>query len=336
MRVAAHPIALRVAIFTALIVLLAFHARAASAEENRSIEIAYLAEGSCPDENAFRSYMETYGLDASAAPTRFFTVLLQDNRALAGSETARGGGKSFAGKVIWVAGVGRTVSRTIAGNTCEGVARALALLVAFAIDTPVEINEPVGAKADPPNGGDRSVPPAPAAPVTQGGGFTVAPFFGRSVSGRSVGIRTLAARNIGGTSVGGTLALQSDDIDCVDGYGVTTVVSGYSGRVGVFSAWGAPWDDSVAGFMLEAGVTGGSARGSVTRTDLSRPWGSTHTASMATQFVNPYAGVSLTFQIPLDWRVRPFAGTSILWTPGFYVGSTFTFDGEVGLRWAAW
>jgi hypothetical protein len=80
-RVATHSIALRSAAFTALFGLLGFHARAARAEERSSIELAYLADGSCPDESAFRSYMEAVGVDASArAPTRFFTVLLQDDR----------------------------------------------------------------------------------------------------------------------------------------------------------------------------------------------------------------------------------------------------------------
>lgn len=338
MRVATPSRIHRTAAVAALVGVAGLHARPARAEEQRSTEVVYLADGACPDESAFRAYMENVGVAASAdvgAPRRFFTVLMHDHRAHAAS----GAPRSFAGELLWVDGTGKTASRAIAGDTCEGVARALALLVAFVLDTPPR-TAVVDERPDPtsasPDDGARSAPSGPVAPVAQGGGLTVARFAGFGGGQRSAGIRVLAASDTGGAIVGGALSLQSDAIDSVDGYGANTVGSGYEGRAGVFSAWGAPWDDSIAGFMLEAGVTAGSSRGSVIHTDLSRPFGATHTTPMATQFLNPYAAVSLLFQIPLDWRVRPFAGTSISWTPGFYLGSTFEVDGQVGLRWCAW
>jgi hypothetical protein len=251
--------------------------------------------------------------------------------------------------------VGQQTERTITSPRCADAARSVSLLVAIALDeadaTPAAPQGAIGSPSSPafwpaPANGD--TPTAGMRIVRAGrqgsGGLVVTGLYGRSavpVEGMHVaGARAYAAARVsGGTRVGGSLTLTSDTQREVTDDNSDTRSNGWSGRVGAIIGWGAPWNDTVVGFLGEAGVAGGGRSGTV-RSTRTAAGGWTYYddrgARTSTRFVSPFATASLVLQLPWKAPIRPVAGLSTTAVFGDSSVATLSFTGDLGFVWQAW
>lgn len=158
------------------------------------------------------------------------------------------------------------------------------------------------------------------------------------------GIRALGvARVVGTTRLGLGLSLVHQDRTVIRELS-TVRTSGWSGRLGAAVAWGAPWDDSVVGFVAETGVAGGRQTGdsySTTDTFYCSSYGShgcEHDRRReSAAFVSPFGSASVLFQVPLKKsRLRPIGGVGGVYVPLEPYRGTFSLEWTLGAVWQGW
>jgi hypothetical protein len=145
---------------------------------------------------------------------------------------------------------------------------------------------------------------------------------------------------LGGTRFGLVAGFSSDSIADSKGSLQAVVAQGYSGRLGALASWGAPWNESVVGLALEAGVRAGIERGT--------EWSAARLTTICQElgmypysfgveeaaenclgpgtrkrwaFASPYVGGTLFLQALPSLPVHPLLGLTLLWT-GDYSGSS--------------
>ena len=154
------------------------------------------------------------------------------------------------------------------------------------------------------NGNDEpasaSAPPAREA-LRGSGGIAISAVRGTR-NGRGdtpiTGVHVTAAWRFGHTRLGATMALQHDtDLLLPNRYAQEVRGAGTSGRLGGIIGWGAPWNDTVIGFLGEAGVTAGTAGGSSAPRSVPdcRPCGGPG-RTITTTYASPYGGAWLMLQ----------------------------------------
>lgn len=240
--------------------------------------------------------------------------------------------------------VGRETVRSVESATCVDAGRSASLLVSLALDDEPE---------EPPPRADTSFPwpaPTPADAVRKvrvgSGGIVVSGFLGlhggndpmaqpiqRSTSvgwSAGYGARVYAAWRVGWTRLGASGAVQFDAGDSRKNPGV-------SGRVGGIVGWGAPWDDSVVGFVGDVGLAAGRAEWQeeiLEESPIDGMVGSTgRSVDRRKKYVSPYVGASLVFQVPWKYSVRPVFGLGLYYA---MIGDVPAVTCDAGVVWQAW
>lgn len=133
----------------------------------------------------------------------------------------------------------------------------------------------------------------------------------------SKGVHALGvARVIGSTRVGIAGAVAKDESVVWRPHAIHRS-KGASARLGGVVGWGAPWNDGIVGFTIEAGVLG---------MELA-----------AGRQVAPYSAVELVFQVPLRSPVRPIAALGLLGVPKITEALGWgAATAELGVVWQAW
>jgi hypothetical protein len=249
--------------------------------------------------------------------------------------------------------VGVETTRETDAATCLEAARSVALFAAIALDEgpPPPGPAPVSAAPVywPTSNGEGST--RFVAPKRRGsGGIAITAHTGGVIKeGPSYGVHSYAGFLAWGSTRVGAAAAAATDVreGAKREHGARVDVRGTSLRAGALLGWGAPWNDSVAGFVAELGVAGGWANGTIQNPSaVQRPATNIGCfgdecqsfdpeAAHRERFVSPYVGWSLVLQIPWRLPVRPIAELGGVWIPGSPGGdliSTF----EAGLAWQAW
>jgi len=282
-------------------------------------------------------------------------IAREDERARRFVVTVAPDGERYSARLVVHDLVGRTTERSVTSPRCDESAKSVVLLMALALD------EGGTTRAAPSSGADSpalspAVWPAPATDDTaatgmrvvrrgrQGsGGLVVTGVAGRSPypqGGMHVaGIRAYAAARVaGGTRVGASLAFLRETERDVYTDSAHYASDGWSGRAGAVIGWGAPWNDTVAGFLGEAGVAAGQQSGKATPGGSS--WWCCYDTSRATdssvRFVSPFVALSLVLQVPWKAAVRPVAGFTTTAVFGSERVATVSYTGELGVVWQAW
>lgn len=248
--------------------------------------------------------------------------------------------------------------RSIRRPSCAEATRSAALLIALALDE--RGADAASTLAPDPEPSSPWPTPAEAPRVPPGtrdsggvallGGVGLAEAGGGGMMTAWSG-RALAVARVGhGLRVGGTLAAASEGEDRI---GKVTVqrLDGGGIRAGAVAGWGAPWDDSIFGLGIEAGLSYGWRLGS----SFSRVGAASQTCLAGTtdpeglscyddargraerrDFVSPYGGLSIFFQVPLRLPVRPVAAWTFLGRGGPTGAFQLVGAGELGLVWQAW
>jgi hypothetical protein len=345
MSYAAPHLFLRVAIASAVLAASIATATIARADEAEPVRLAYVAPEGCASEAQFRVYVAASGgrlrADRPGVAARTLTVRIAREKE----------GDRLSGRVVVEDIFGEETARSLSSDTCEEIARALALVVALALDAPpreralpVEETPPPRTSERPQRDAESSASSSMIAESARAGAM-LSGFIGGGVGRTSAGLRALGAAKVGLSHLGGVLAFESDSVTD-ETIGSLTIASGYSGRLGGFAAWGAPWDGDIIGFIGEAGIAAGGAKGAISprvapaareSSDFCPPQGCFGNASpMTARFLSPYAAATLLLQWPALRSLRPIAGISAIWTPGFYSGSTFVVSPEIGIAWLKW
>lgn len=140
--------------FGASLFVAAAHAHPSPAE---AIAISYRAEGTCPREEQFvasaRRYTTRFSRVDARHDVRRFEVRLDPK------------GADYAGTLVVTAPDGAASAREIVGPDCAAVARALAVIVALAIDPDANVAEPAPEEAPAPEDApaEAAIEPAPEA-----------------------------------------------------------------------------------------------------------------------------------------------------------------------------
>jgi hypothetical protein len=232
--------------------------------------------------------------------------------------------------------VGRETVRSVENATCADAGRSAMLLVSLALDEEPETEPPLR-EAEPFRWPEPAISDAPAGaahprqPPSGSGGVAISGMYGfrNGRPGTEVyGARTYAAWRLGVTRLGTTMAIQRDE-DSLPGTSQPASRRGMSGRAGGIIGWGAPWNDSIVGFIGEVGVAAGEME---TRESWHGPTTTTE------RFTRPYAGAWLIFQLPWKQAVRPVIGLGTVWTPmgHDYYDLPVIFAGDLGIVWQAW
>jgi hypothetical protein len=247
--------------------------------------------------------------------------------------------------------VGRRTMRTVERATCEEAARAVSLLVSLALDEP-----PPESRRDPElptryqlpaltSGETVPEPQRPRGRVGSGALVATATWgFVNGPAGPDVdGANGYAMwRAFGTTRMGVSLGVQRTAGDLyvsnspnsfvwmTDGRvieGDIRETNGLEGHVGWSIGWGAPFNDSVAGFLADVGVAGG-------RDAFARQH--TEVRAVERRWLSPYIGWRLVLQVPWRAPIRPVAILGSAWRPLTADNSSLTLSGELGLAWQAW
>lgn len=318
------------------IVALSFPARAFAGESGEPVSLVVDAPPACLTEA--KLVEEVTGLGAplrvagERARTRRFEVRVFSS------------GAHFVARLTVRDLVGRETVRSVENETCTDAGRSASLLVSLALDEEQETPTPVRMVEQPfrwpqPATIDAPTPAAPSRGRVGSGGVVVNAFYGRG-NGRPgaelYGAKAYAAWRFGATRIGGAIALQRDSDSFPGTHHATLRESdrpktrhGTSGRVGAVVGWGAPWSDSIVGFLGEVGAAAGEAA-----TIDSSPFG---IATRTERYASPYAAASLILQVPWKHSVRPVVGLGAVWTPsGPESQLPVAFAGDAGLAWQAW
>jgi len=233
--------------------------------------------------------------------------------------------------------VGRETVRSVTNDTCVDAGRAASLLVSLALDEEPETTPPprVATLYRWPQPVLEDAPIPPARPTARpkrrlgSGGLVVSGVYGwrNGRSGTEVhGARAYAGWRLGVTRFGAAIAVERDT-DALPGTYPPANKRGTSGRVGAVVGWGAPWNDSVAGFVGEVGVAAGATE--------FQQLGYGETLTKNEFYGSPYAGGWLVLQLPWKHPVRPVVGLGTVWTP---VGPDLPLAvvGDLGVAWQAW
>lgn len=236
--------------------------------------------------------------------------------------------------------VGDETRRSFSAASCDEATRALALFVATALAEGAPRRAP-----DPP----RSIWPAPAEarrtapPDRVGSGGVAADVFYGLVGGLD-GVHAYgAARAFGGTRLGAAVTLASGERTAVTHVLVESKVAWAS--LGGIAAWGAPWNDSIAGFALEVGALAGQERGTVYeegadafgfRSSSSGKVFSVRGAPTTSRYLSPYLAGVLVLQAPLRGAIRPLLALGATYVPFAARQAAFVPTVHAGFAWQAW
>jgi hypothetical protein len=295
-----------------------------------------------------------------------------DERARAFEVTIAPERDSYTARLIVRDLVGETTERTVMSPRCSDAAKSVALLVALALDeaeiahadpareerlaSPGQPFWPAPAEDDAPTGGVRVI--RGRAGRQGSGGLVLTGIYGRSLYGGSMdvaGARTYAAARVSGsTRIGASLAFASETERSVVAGNTLYESSGWTGRAGAIVGWGAPWNDTVIGFLGEGGVALGQQSGRASR-DLAsvgrecstagtssiasiegRCFDTGHSAPSSVRSLSPFAAMSLVLQIPWKAPVRPVAGFTTTAVFGGERVAVMSVTGDLGFVWQAW
>jgi len=317
--------------------------RVAHAADVEAIHFGYAAPPGCPAETELLSMASDMGgVFRLAAPEEaartLAAVIERTDHGFSGSLSVRS-----------IAGDERV--RTVTCGRCESAVRALALIMAMALEdaepTP-SAEEPAPPPAERPRTEAGPSHAAPAAePDDSGGIAAMALWTGFSWTPTGAGVMAVSP---GTTRVGGVVAVTTESVDepryQVSPSELLALGQSRSARLGALAAWGAPWShDDWFGFTAEGGLRGGVVHGAVCPTapypsDTECTSSGNPRAPAPTprtwRFLSPYVAGTLALQVLPRLPVRPFLALTFL-LGGDYRGSTSgTLSLDAGIAWRSW
>lgn len=289
--------------------------------------IRFEVEGDCIDEATLRQ-------DIGELGGSFRDANLDDHARVFRIEATRGAVEA-SGRLVVRDLVFRESVRETSGPDCRKVEMALALFVATALDErppavslePAAVTPPPAPWPEPAS--DHDAGRTPRARVGSGG-LAASAFV--AVGGmESKGVRVQGVARVVGTTrlgIAGAVTHEETPVSRIRSVGMW---KGSSARLGGVVGWGAPWNDGVVGFAIEAGLIG-------TEFEAASYSFSTPTPVPPTRRqVAPYSAVQLVLQVPLKSPIRPIASLGFLGVPKLTDAMAWgATTGEVGVVWQAW
>ena len=267
------------------------------------------------------------------------------------TEQARGEAR-VTGEVRVTDARGVVLTRTF-GDRCEPVTEALVLATAHALEQSAERPRepepplPVSARPEVPLASPsppRDAAEAPA-PARRDGGLVALASASGFPRWSAKGVHAFGTRAFGRTRLGLAGAWGREEVDTWDAQRQTGSFEGWGARAGAVAGWGAPWTDVPAGFLVEAGIAWGRARGQT----LPAPGPGAGSGQVCTNdgcfdflpppnaaartYATPYVAWSLVLAAPVaTWPVRPVAMLGAIAMPT-RDGAAFGATAEAGLVW---
>jgi hypothetical protein len=317
-------------------------AAAAGLEE---IDLQLRADPKCVERAVFTKLVASYGGSFADVPVarRTFDVSVDQ-------------GERIVGRLVIRDAEGVVDIRVVAAQTCDEVSRLLALLVAMALEGEPKPAPQAQTAERPwyyllPKGEEEpdALPPTTKKPGRQGsGGLAVDAFYGARLGmhdqAQQRGVHVYGAELAGRSirlGIAGAFALEENQMWSGR---FERRTEGPSLRLGGMLGWGAPWNDTVAGFRVELGAMAGMHRGTTVAKACTPdgqscgpfPAGPREQATGWAHYVTPYVSWSLVLQIPLRMPVRPIAGVTGMLAGGPPGEVRFFSSVDVGLVWQAW
>lgn len=326
----------------ALALLIAtFFALTRTANAGESIRLVVTAPPSCAVESDVVSEIETLGGRPRDAA--------DDERARTFAVTIAPSSDGYTAHLVITDLLGQTSERVVSHPACPGAAKSAALLIALALDEDVTTITPT--PATPPFWPAPADAPRTDLPRRGSGGVVVSGLMGGSplpqLGMNVVGVRAYAAARVSrGMRLGAALAFTSETDRLFTDDHAQWRSNGWAGRAGAVIGWGAPWNDSVVGFVGEAGVAVGRQTGESARADRNVAiapctlaglcFDEAHAVAKSIVFVSPYAATSLVLQVPWRAPVRPIAAFTSTLRAGGAEAVMADLSAELGVVWQAW